>query len=131
MTVAGQELELPDGRVLGFDEYGARDGTPLFYFHGTPGARLEWHLFGGENAAQRLGLRIIAVDRPGMGLSTFQPGRRITDWPADVRAVADALQLGTFAVLGCSGDGARLACFPRAAAAAWSAADSSCGAWRC
>src|SRR5947209_6974833 len=47
--------------------------------------------------------RVITVDRPGMGLSDFQPGRKVLDWPADVAALADALGLNRFAVLGFSG----------------------------
>ena len=97
---------LQDGRLLGYEEYGAFDGrAALFYFHGTPGARLELRLFGGENEARRLGVRVIATDRPGMGLSTFQPGRRLRDWPLDVLSLADHLRLAKFAVLGCSGGG--------------------------
>ena len=45
-------------------------------------------------------------DRPGMGRSDFQPGRRIVDWPNDVLELATALGFDTFAVLGSSG-GAR------------------------
>ena len=98
--------KLQDGRLLGYEECGASDGrATLFYFHGTPGARLEWRLFGGEKAARRLGVRVIATDRPGMGLSTFQLGRRLRDWPLDVLSLADHLRLEKFAVLGCSGGG--------------------------
>jgi len=53
--------------------------------------------------ADRLKLRVIAVDRPGLGRSDPLPGRRIADWPADVEALADALSLSRFAVLGYSG----------------------------
>ncbi|MCZ2857484.1 alpha/beta fold hydrolase [Blastococcus sp. VKM Ac-2987] len=105
MTTLDQQVRLPDGRLLGYDEYGVPGGSPLLYLHGTPGARREWRLFGGEQAARSLDLRIIAVDRPGMGLSDFQPGRRVTDWPGDVLALADRLRIGAFAVLGCSGGG--------------------------
>jgi pimeloyl-ACP methyl ester carboxylesterase len=48
---------------------------------------------------------MIAVDRPGYGLSDFQPGRRILDWPIDVLRLADSLGLERFAVLGVSGGG--------------------------
>lgn len=47
--------------------------------------------------------RLIAIDRPGMGLSTFQPNRRLLDWPQDVLELADHLQIETFYVLGASG----------------------------
>jgi pimeloyl-ACP methyl ester carboxylesterase len=49
--------------------------------------------------------RIIAADRPGYGLSGFERGRRMLDWPVDVSALVDALQFDRFAVLGISGGG--------------------------
>lgn len=54
-------------------------------------------------AAAEAGIRLIAPDRPGMGGSDFQPGRRVIDWPADVAALAEHLALERFAVLGYSG----------------------------
>jgi pimeloyl-ACP methyl ester carboxylesterase len=46
---------------------------------------------------------LIAPDRPGYGLSDYQPGRRISDWPGDMLELADRLSLDRFAVLGISG----------------------------
>lgn len=51
----------------------------------------------------RSDLRVIAPDRPGFGLSTFDARRRITDWPADVKALAAHLGITRFAILGGSG----------------------------
>lgn len=96
-------LHLPDGRMLGYAIYGAAQGNPIFYMHGYPGSRLE--AAGMAAIAVQIGLRIIAIDRPGMGLSSFQPDRRLLDWPKDVAAVADHLSLDRFAVLGVSGGG--------------------------
>jgi pimeloyl-ACP methyl ester carboxylesterase len=100
-----QRITLPDDRTLTFDEHGPPEGKPILYFHGSPSSRLEWSLFGSQAMAQALGIRIIAPDRPGMGGSTFQPNRHILDWPRDVVALADHLQLDTFAVMGYSGGG--------------------------
>lgn len=47
--------------------------------------------------------RCVTLDRPGLGLSTFQPNRRIVDFPADVLAVADHLKVDKFHVVGISG----------------------------
>jgi pimeloyl-ACP methyl ester carboxylesterase len=105
MTKVNQQLRLPSGRLLAYDEYGAPDGAPIFYFHGSPSGRLEWGLFGGEILADRLNIRMIVPDRPGLGRSEFQPGRQIGDWPADVVALADQLAFVRFAVLGYSGGG--------------------------
>lgn len=91
--------------MLGYAEYGAPEGKPVFYFHGFPSSRLDYLLFDAGDTAMEMNARIIAVDRPGTGLSAFQRGRRILDWPDDVVELADALQLDRFAVLGISGGG--------------------------
>ena len=99
-----QTIQLPDGRQLGYGQYGVPDGDPIFFFHGTPGSRLSG-LHSGILASSR-GARIIAPDRPGYGLSDFQPRRTIMDWTRDVEALAGALDIERFAVLGYSGGGA-------------------------
>jgi pimeloyl-ACP methyl ester carboxylesterase len=99
MSTLNQQLHLPDGRRLGYAERGPSDGKPLFYFHGSPSSRIEAALFVSEGLLQMLNVRLIAVDRPGMGLSDFQPGRQIKDWPGDVVALADHLGIGQFALL--------------------------------
>jgi pimeloyl-ACP methyl ester carboxylesterase len=101
-----QILPLADGRNLAFGIYGAIGGSVdgisvVFYFHGFPSSHAEagpFHPFAKEN-----GIRLIALDRPGMGQSSFQPNRRIMDYPADVLAIADALSISKFGVLGVSG----------------------------
>jgi pimeloyl-ACP methyl ester carboxylesterase len=93
-------IELRDGRRLVYCEYGTRDGSPVFFFHGWPGSRLDFAP--NDAAAAAAGVRVIAVDRPGIGGSEPQPGRKVLDWPTDVAALADALTLGRFAVLGFS-----------------------------
>jgi pimeloyl-ACP methyl ester carboxylesterase len=94
---------LEDGRLLGFAEYGDLDGKPSFFFHGFPGSRLEAQL--ADSAAKKLGIRVVAIDRPGYGLSDFKAGRTIIDWPSDVVEMADALKIDRFAVAGLSGGG--------------------------
>jgi pimeloyl-ACP methyl ester carboxylesterase len=97
------QLRLRDGRILGYAEYGDPDGTPVFFFHGMPGSRLEGAL--AHEAAVRNRVRIISPDRPGYGLSTFQPKRTFLDWPGDMTQLADSLGIGRFAVAGISGGG--------------------------
>lgn len=99
-----QIIKLKDGRKLGYAEYGDPNGKPLFYFHGWPGSRLSW---GSEldAVANKLHLRIIAPDRPGLGLSDFQKNRTILDWLDDVIELADFLKLKKFSVTGSSGGG--------------------------
>ncbi len=101
MSLEG-EIVLQDGRKLAYMEFGRPDGLPVFYFHGTPAARVEPILIGDDRFSS-LGLRIISPDRPGMGGSSFQRERRYLDWPADVIALADALGLDRFSVLGFGG----------------------------
>lgn len=103
VSSTSQTFQLRDGRTLGYAEYGAADGTPVFYFHGYVGARLEAGAC--ANAADQANVRLIALDRPGFGLSTFQPGRHFLDWPNDVVELADHLSLARFAVVGISGGG--------------------------
>jgi pimeloyl-ACP methyl ester carboxylesterase len=69
--------------------------------HGTPSCRLDGVLL--DRAAERHGWRLVAPDRPGHGRSDPQPGRRLGDWPADVRCLADHLGLERMALLGFSG----------------------------
>lgn len=98
-----QTITLRDGRTLGYGEYGAPHGTPIFVFHGFPVCRLEYTEWDG--LAEKLNARLIALDRPGVGLSTFQPDRKILDWPADVSQLAEHLKLDQYRVLGGSGGG--------------------------
>lgn len=99
MSRLSQQIQLRDGRRLGFDERGPSNGKPLFYFHGSPSSRLESTLYIREESLQSLNVRLIAVDRPGMGLSDFQPNRQLLDWSRDVLALADHLQIQRFAIL--------------------------------
>ena len=94
-------IRLPDGRLLGYVVCGDPEGQPLFQFHGWPGSRLQAKFL--DEEAAKAGIRVIGLDRPGMGLSDFQPGRQILDLPNDVVALADAMRIDRFAVLGISG----------------------------
>ncbi|KAF2670357.1 alpha/beta hydrolase fold family protein [Microthyrium microscopicum] len=102
-NLENQTLTLPDGRTLGFAEYGSPTGYPLLFFHGFPSSRLEAGSI--TKLAHRRNIRLFALDRPGFGLSTFQPNRKILDWPADVFEFAHHVNIERFAVLGGSGGG--------------------------
>ncbi|MFF3487010.1 alpha/beta fold hydrolase [Streptomyces sp. NPDC002701] len=90
-----------DGRRLAFEEWGDPDGTPVVLLHGTPGCRLG--AVPHDLIGARPGVRFIAYDRPGYGDSDRGPGRRVAQAARDVAALADALGLGRFAVLGRAG----------------------------
>jgi pimeloyl-ACP methyl ester carboxylesterase len=102
---ADQQVKLRDGRMLGYAEYGAPDGKPVFCFHGFPGSRILWPAFDPHGSAATMNARVVAIDRPGVGLSDFKRGREILDWPNDVIELADVLKLDRFSVLGMSGGG--------------------------
>ena len=75
----------------------------MFYFHGTPGSRYEAGF--SDQAGREYGYRIIALDRPGVGHSDYVSGRRLLDWPEDVREVAEQLGIDRFGLIGVSGGG--------------------------
>jgi pimeloyl-ACP methyl ester carboxylesterase len=93
-------VRLPDGRVLGVERLGRPGGAPVLAFHGLPGSRLDF--LSESRACAQAGVELIAVDRPGFGQSSPEPGRVPLDWARDVAALANALDLGRFAVLGYS-----------------------------
>lgn len=93
-----QTIQLTDGRIIGFAEYGDPNGHPVFYFHGFPGSRLEAERF--HDYAEKNGYRIIGIDRPGYGLSTFAQNRSLLNWPDDVKELADSLKVEKFSIMG-------------------------------
>lgn len=89
---------LPDGRTVGFARYGASDGPKVFYLHGSPGSRLEGKIF--ESPASKLGIDLIALDRPGIGLSSPQINRSVSDHARDVKDLATLLRCKEYCVMG-------------------------------
>jgi pimeloyl-ACP methyl ester carboxylesterase len=96
-------LQLADGRTLAYEEWGDVDGTPVFFAHGTGDSRLA--RYPDDTLTRSLGLRLITADRPGVGGSTQLRGRSLLDWPQDVAALADELEIERFAIAGWSGGG--------------------------
>lgn len=97
-------FHLPDGRRLGFAEYGDPAGPVVFWFHGTPGGRRQLPLVG-RRAAEDLGLRVVVVERPGSGLSDPHAYDAVADWAGDVAHLADLVGAERFGVVGLSGGG--------------------------
>lgn len=102
---------LKDGRKLGYAVYGDIQGTPIFFFHGWPTSR--YHAAGLHDLAKKLQIKLLSIDRPGIGLSDFKETRTLLDWPDDVVELANKLHIQTFGVMGVSGGG------PYAAACAY------------
>ncbi len=97
-------IRLPDRRRLGYAEYGPSRGRPVLWFHGTPGARRQIPPAAREAAYAR-DVRLVSVERPGIGASTPHAYDSFRAWADDIRILADALDLERFAVVGLSGGG--------------------------
>lgn len=100
---SGLQVRLKDGTVVGYAEFGDPLGRPLVFFHGWPGSRLQARIV--DAPARRCGLRVLAPDRPGIGLSTAAHCPRVADWMDTLAAWIDAQNLARFYVLGVSGGG--------------------------
>ncbi|HEX7261710.1 MAG TPA: alpha/beta hydrolase, partial [Luteolibacter sp.] len=104
--------EIAPGQRLAWDEYGDPNGFPVMYYHGWPSSRSQARI--AHHLAWERGLRLVAMDRPGMGRSTFEAGRTLESWPELMERFADALGIGKFGQLGISGGGPYvLACAAR------------------
>lgn len=97
-------ITLPDGRKLGFAEFGVPHGKPVLWLHGTPGARRQIPPEA-RAAAQIRGVRLIGIDRPGVGDSTAHLYPSFDAWAADVAVLADSLGFERFGLVGLSGGG--------------------------
>jgi len=96
-------LHLGDGRRIGYSEWGPVGAPPILYCHGFPSNRRELNLVQPVLERRQVNARLVALNRPGYGRSTFQADRAILDWPRDAAEAADILGIGRFAVLGVSG----------------------------
>ena len=119
---------LARGRRIGFAEWGRADGVPVLWFHGTPGGRHQIAPDARRLAAD-MGIRLISLERPGIGGSSRHLYENIAEWADDVGTIVDRLGIDRFACVGLSGGGPYvLAC------AARSSRSHVCGRsarWRC
>ncbi len=111
------EVRTPDGRTLAVHETGPGAGGRA---NGERGFALFWHIGSPQTgellppvveAAQARHIRLVSYGRPSYGGSTPQPGRNVASAAGDVAAIANALGIDRFAVMGASGGGPHaLAC---------------------
>jgi pimeloyl-ACP methyl ester carboxylesterase len=91
-------------RQLGFAEFGDPQGRAIFWLHGTPGARrqipTEARVF-----AEQQGIRLIGIDRPGIGSSTPFQYANVGEFAHDLATMADVLGIDKMMVVGLSGGG--------------------------
>jgi pimeloyl-ACP methyl ester carboxylesterase len=94
-------VQLSDGAVVAFQEYGDPTGTPVIFCHGWPSSCTMAQLT--DEPARSLGMRIISPDRPGISGSSMQADRKLRDWPRVVEQLVDNLEIGKFQILAISG----------------------------
>ncbi len=92
------------GRRLSFAEHGVRKGPAVIWMHGTPGARRQIPIEARAYAVKH-GLRLIGIDRPGIGSSTPHLYRNIHAWTQDLEIFADTLGISGMHLIGLSGGG--------------------------
>lgn len=93
-------VELVDGRRLAYDDIGSADWWPIVYCHGTPDSRRARHPE--DDWARAEGVRLLAVDRPGIGASTHDPDRTLGSFADDLADLLDHLGIDRCSVLGWS-----------------------------
>jgi pimeloyl-ACP methyl ester carboxylesterase len=108
VAIARPKLEgniaVGDDRQIGFAEFGDPQGRAVFWLHGTPGARRQIPMEARVYAEQRQ-IRLIGVDRPGIGSSTPYQYDTVFAFAEDLRTIADTLGIDKFEVIGLSGGG--------------------------
>jgi pimeloyl-ACP methyl ester carboxylesterase len=103
-------IQLPDKRELAYALFGPGDGEPILYFHGTPSSRLEPSLLDGYNIdlkslLHKYNAHLISLDRPGLGLSTFNPKGDFISFANDVNFLTKELGVKKCKVMAWSGGG--------------------------
>lgn len=92
-------LTLPDGRNVSYSDSGPRTGRCVLLCHGLPGARVQ---VPSTAVLDTHGIRLIIIERPGLGRSSPQPVRTIAGWSTDVNAVLAAASVDTVTLVGYS-----------------------------
>lgn len=90
-------FNLPNGRKLGYAEYGSRTGRPIILLHGFGCSRFDGAYF--HEVGLQVGARVIGVDRPGMGWSSPQPNRTVLEFAKDVEHLTEHLKLDDYCVM--------------------------------
>src|SRR5438128_11172917 len=94
-------IQLGNGGQIAFEEYGDPTGTPVVFCRGWPSSRTMAQLT--DDSARQLCIRIISPDRPGISGSSFQPNRKLLEWPPIVERLVDHLGVTKFRMLAISG----------------------------
>src|SRR4051812_6806292 len=84
--------------------FGDPGGSPVLWFHGTPGNRTQIPPETARQAAL-LGVKIVCIARPGVGRSSDMGYESFRDAAADVAEVADDFDAHRFGIVALSGGG--------------------------
>ena len=95
---------LEGGRRLGYRLRGNLDGPVIVYLHGSPGSRVEGGFFTDEEL-RAAGVSMLALERPGYGLSDPVSDVDLPARASEVIQACDLLGVGSFVVGGTSGGG--------------------------
>lgn len=94
-------IDVPNARLWVTDSGGS--GDPIVLMHANTGTVENWEKQ--TPALVQAGYRVIAFDRPGWGKSTVREGQKPVSVAEDLDALADALKLDKFHLLGVAGGG--------------------------
>ena len=98
-----QTFSLSTGHTVGYSTCGPPGSPAIFFLHGFPSSRYEGALL--SKMAEKVRVRVICPDRPGIGLSTFDPHRKLLDYPQTILELASHLGINSYTVVGGSGGG--------------------------
>lgn len=92
-------MQLSDGRQLAWSEWGPVDGLPVLF---CTGAGMSGWLGFGTSYLEALGLKLFAIDRPGLGLSAPHPHKTLASWSDDIRELIQTHELHSVLAVGFS-----------------------------
>lgn len=92
-------MQLQNGRRLAWYEWGSVDDIPVLF---CTGAGMSGWLGFGANILPELGLRLIAIDRPGLGLSEPHLHKTLSSWVDDTQEFIQANHLQDVLAVGFS-----------------------------
>src|SRR4051794_23322192 len=105
MQCPSMTVRTSDGRTIGYGEFGDPEGKPIVFLHGLGDSRLTRNP--DDRLTASLGVRLVTIDAPGIGLSDVVKRTSVLQSADDVRSVADSLGLDRFGILGWSAGGPR------------------------
>jgi pimeloyl-ACP methyl ester carboxylesterase len=95
----GSRFLLKDGRQLGYLSYGLQQSESIvLFFPGIPGSRFFNPLLLSKSNAVLI--RLIVIERPGIGISTPNISKSIVEFPKDVKEFLDGLKIKRVSIIG-------------------------------